>query len=369
MEASRLSADFSLVEGGLLFELQRSAHLVRVRHDIFRRALLLALLGWLPAVILAALTGGVGHGQLVPLHTRFLVSIPILLWAEGFVDSRVQAAVVSFVQRGIVAGDDLPRFHEVVARAARLRDSRWAVAVIAVVAVGLSVMADLTGHAHRVGAADWWIGYVSLPLFRLVLLAWVWRWSVWVLLLAGTARLDLRLVPTHPDLAGGLGFLEQAAVSFLVVLVGVGAALSGDLTLSMTAEHANLTALVQPSVGFGVIVVTMVLGPLLLFARKLVRAKRRGQLEYGALAYHHNRLFGEKWRGQPVDNPLGAPEISSLADIGASYSFVDRMRPLPVGRLSRIEILVVCAAPALPAILQKVPLSEMVTRVLKGLLM
>jgi hypothetical protein len=42
---------------------------------------------------------------------------------------------------------------------------------------------------------------------------------------------------------------------------------------------------------------------------------------------------------------------------------------LPVGRRSLIGLLVVCAAPALPAMLTRVSLPEILTRAVKALLM
>lgn len=206
-----------------------------------------------------------------------------------------------------------------------------------------------------------------------MLLLWIWRWIVWAILLARISRLDLRLVPTHPDLVGGIGFLEQAALSFLSVPVAAGAVMAGGLVLNMTSKRAALSSLLEPVVGFAVIVGTMVVGPLLLFTRKLTAAKRRGQLEYGALATRHNREFGQRWIGKgavgAADDPVGDPGISSLADLGTSYSFVDRMRGLPFGRQSLITAVAVCALPVLPSVFARIPIDEMVKQVVKGVML
>ena len=52
-----------------------------------------------------------------------------------------------------------------------------------------------------------WYGYVSLPLFQFLLIRWYFRLFIWTRFLWQVSRLDLRLVPTHPDRVGGLGFL------------------------------------------------------------------------------------------------------------------------------------------------------------------
>ena len=191
---------------------------------------------------------------------------------------------------------------------------------------------------------------------------WVWRWAVWAILMARTSRLDLALEPAHPDLAGGLGFLEQAAISFLCLQVATGAVVAGRLAM-------NRLPLRQEIVGFTIITVAMVLGPLALFSRKLFRAKRSGELTYGELASRHNRLFGQRWFGEKSLEPLGDPSFSSLADLSTSYSSICRMRPLPIGRLSLALLLAVCLAPAVPALLVGVPLNDMLVRVVKTVLL
>jgi hypothetical protein len=364
---------FSLIDGDPLFELQRAAHLVGGRHPVLPRALTLALIGYLPPLVLA-FAFGAPRGALVPLHTRFLIAIPIMLWAEGFVDSRVRGAVASFTARGLIKRSELPRFQTIVADAERLHKSiRMAVAIVAI-AFGISSLEGLVGLAPHMTAErmapanaqktaiEWWVAFLSLPLFRIVLLQWVWRWAVWAFLMARTSRLDLELEPAHPDQAGGLGFLEQAAISFLGLQVATGSVIAGRLA-------AKLLPVRQEIAGFTIITLAMVLGPLALFSRKLFRAKRRGQLTYGELASRHNRLFGQRWFGGNGAQPLGDPSFSSLADLNSGYGAISRMRPVPIGRLSLLLVLIVCFAPAVPALLAGVPLNEMLVRVVKTVLL
>jgi hypothetical protein len=368
---------FSLVEGDPLFELQRALRLAGGPHPVLRRALTLALIGYVPPLILAAVFGA-PRGALVPLHTRFLIAIPILLWAEGFVDSRVRGAVASFTARGLVKPADVPRFQSIVAGAERLHHSvRIAIAIVAI-AFGISSLGSLVGLMPHLApgptpqanlpttaqatAIVWWVAFLSLPLFRIVLLQWVWRWAVWALLMARTSLLDLELEPAHPDLAGGLGFLEQAAISFLSLQVATGTVIAGRLATKLLPVRQEIA-------GFTVITLAMVLGPLALFSRKLIRAKRRGELRYGELASRQNRLFGQRWFGANGPAPLDDSSFSALADLSSSYGSIGRMRPLPLGRLSLLLVLVVCLAPAVPALLAGVPLNEMLVRVVKTVLL
>ncbi len=359
---------FSLLDGDPLFELQRAVRLAGGRHDVLPRALALCAVGWLPPVLLAAIAGR-PHAPLFPLDTRFLIAIPLLLWAESFVDVRVRAAVAHFTARGIVTTADVPRFEAIVAEAQRLHRSVRATAVIVLLAFGLSAAGGLYGRASHLAVVDGWTAYLSLPLFRVVFLQWLWRWALWALLLVRTSRLGLRLEPTHPDLAGGLGFLEQATTAFLCLQLAVGAVLGGRLMLDLSHGLSDLREAKMEVAAFSLITIAMTLGPLACFFRKLLLCKQGGQLDYGQLASRHNRLFADRWLGGASGEPLGDPSISSLADLGTSYGSIDRMRPLPVGRHSLIAILVVCAAPALPALLGHVPLREALMRIVKGVLL
>ena len=93
------------------------------------------------------------------------------------------------------------------------------------------------------------------------------------------------------------------------------------------------------------------------------------QLSYGELASRHNRLFGRRWFGGKSPEPLGDPSFSSLADLTTGYGSISRMRPLPIGRLSLVLLLVVCLAPAVPALLAGVPLNDMLVQVVKTVLL
>jgi hypothetical protein len=359
---------FSLLDGDPLFELQRAARLAGGRHEVLPRALAFAAAGWLPPLLLTVLGGG-AHASLLPLHTRFLLAIPVLLWAETFVDVRARAAVTQFTERGIIAPADASHFQAIVSGANHLHRSPRATVTIVLLAFGLSAAQRFFSHTSHLPVVDGWITYLSFPLFRIVLFQWLWRWGLWTMLLVQTSRLALRLEPTHPDLTGGLGFLEQATMAFLSLQVAAGAVLGGRLLMDLGRSDSGVGTVKQEVLAFGLVTIAMTLGPLASFSRKLLLCKQRGQLDYGQLASRHNRLFADRWLGGGGGEPLGDPSISSLADLGTSYGSIDRMRPLPVGRQSLIAMLAVCLVPALPAVLGHVPLQEALKRIVKTVLL
>lgn len=78
------------------------------------------------------------------------------------------------------------------------------------------------GAELRLSMAGYWLAYVSLPLYQFLLLRWLFRILVWPRFLWQVSRLNLHLVPTHPDRAGGLGFLAQSAAAFMPLLLSQG---------------------------------------------------------------------------------------------------------------------------------------------------
>jgi len=60
-----------------------------------------------------------------------------------------------------------------------------------------------------------------------LMVRWFFRLSIWTRFLWQVSRINLSLVPTHPDRVGGLGFLAGTANAFIPLAVALGAALSG----------------------------------------------------------------------------------------------------------------------------------------------
>ena len=80
------------------------------------------------------------------------------------------------------------------------------------------VWASESGEATaRAGFGAFWFLYVTRPIYFALLLGWVWRVVLLFVLLARIARVDLSLVPSHPDGASGLAFLEGLPSAFSLV--------------------------------------------------------------------------------------------------------------------------------------------------------
>lgn len=187
------------------------------------------------------------------------------------------------------------------------------------------------------------------------------------------SRLDLQLIPTHPDLAGGLGPAggAQSYRGFGILSFAASAILAGNFAEQMLFARMPLQQLMLPVVGLALINVLVFLGPLGFFGPRLFALKRRGLREYGGFAVGYTRSFDSKWiqSSLPRDEPLlGTPDLQSLADLDNSFAVIERMRLVPFGRSHVTLILAATLAPMLPLLLLVFPLEQLVANSVKFLL-
>ena len=111
---------------------------------------------------------------------------------------------------------------------------------------------------------------------------------------------------------------------------------------------------------FTLAAVVLALGPLVVFARHLVRCRIMGGLEYDGLATQYTRLFHARWiEGGERSDLLGSADIQTLADLESSCEVVHHMRPVPFAPRSAILIAVAALAPMIPVALLRVPVVEL----------
>jgi hypothetical protein len=380
--------DFSLVLGGPLFQLLRRAHLSGDALELMRqRILVISLLAWLPLLALSALEGqALGGRAAVPflldvdVHVRFLVTLPLLIVAELVVHQRMRFVVPQFLERNLIPESALPRFDAAIASAFRLRNSVLAeilliafVYIVGVLLLWRHYMALATATWYAVPTAEGlklsltgvWYAYVSLPIFQFLLVRWYYRMFIWMRFLWQVSRIELSLVPTHPDRVGGLGFLANTVFAFMPLAVAHGALLAG-----LIANRIFYVGAALPDFKVEIAVLTgfllcVVLGPLLVFAPQLAQAKRTGNREYGALAERYVREFDTKWLrgGASADEPLvGSGDIQSLADLANSFEVVRTMQIAPITRDALVRLVAATLAPVVPLALTMMPFEELLKK-------
>jgi hypothetical protein len=385
--------DFSLFLGGPLFQLLRRTHISGDALELVRRrTIVISLLAWLPLLVFSALEGrAVGTGVSIPflrdvdVHVRFLVALPLLVVAELVVHRRMRFVLTQFLERDLIPANARAQFDAAIASAYRLRNSRTAelLLIAFVYAVGVSLVwrrytalagatwyATPTEDGTTLSLSGLWYGYVSLPVFQFLLLRWFFRVFVWARFLWQVSRIDLRLVPTHPDRVGGLGFLSNTAYAFVPLAAAYGAMLAAMIANRILYLDAGL---LDFKVEAGVVLaflLCLVFGPLLVFTPRLAEVKRRGLREYGTLAARYVRDFDSKWLrgGAPGEERLvGTADIQSLADLANSFELVKTMRLMPISRQAVVQLAAAMLAPIAPLLLTMMSLEDLL-KTLFGLL-
>lgn len=381
----RDAQNFSLVLGGPLYQLLRRAHLSDDALMMVRqRIIVISLFAWLPLLALTALEGNLlGTAVAVPflmdveVHIRFLLAMPLLIVAELVVHLRMRPLVKSFLDRNLIPEEAMARFDTAITSAFRLRNSVLAEVLLIALVYGVGVLvvwrqytaldtatwyASPSPDGSVLSLAGMWFGYVSLPLFQFLLIRWYFRLFIWVRFLWQVSRIELKLVPTHPDRVGGLGFLANTVYAFAVLALAHGVLLAGQLANRIFFLGA---ALPQYKAEIALLVAWLlfvVFGPLLVFAPQLAQAKRVGLREYGTLAQRYVREFDTKWLrgGASADEPLvGSGDIQSLADLGNSFEVVRSMRIAPITRDAILQLAAAVLVPIVPLALTMMPLEEL----------
>lgn len=371
---------FSLL-GGPLYRLGCRLGLVRRRTNTVRLGLVLGLAPWLVLLVLAVVEGLISEFfdiRVIGAHVRLLMLIPLLFVCESALDPRMASFVDRTLRSRTVATGALPALESEIARMARWKDSWLAEAICLVAALLLQALAEQTSamgvtmshdpaHAIASGslAATWW--NVCLIFARFLVLRLLYRLALWSFFLWRVSRLELNLLPHHPDGAGGLGGLESVHRQFVPLIV----AFAGVVSASLAEEIASGT------MAFGqiylvialvlAIVIVLFLAPLLVFVPPLMAARIRGSTDFRGFAARYAQEFEHKWLGSSTPNePLvGTPDLQSLADLANSADRVQRMRIFPVSRRILNSYALSVALPFLPLLLFQYPLEELAAMVLR----
>jgi hypothetical protein len=386
--------DFSLVYGGPLNRVLIRTRLIKPDSpQIVKRVVFAVVITWVPLLILSVIQGlAYGSQVRVPFlydiaaHVRFLLALPLLIIAEGVIDPRTKAIGMQFINSNIIHEEEVPEFKSAVKEVIRMRNSALAeftlLGAVIFFAVTGSLKLELTSNistwqvlmsesGEGYSLAGWWNHYVSKLILQFMILRWLWRFIVWSRFLWNMSRLNLRLIPTHPDMAGGIGFLGGGQEKFGLIAFAFSAVLSAVLADQILFEGVQLKSFQTTITGYVVLILAFFLSPLFVFSPTLFKVKRKGLLEYGALATGYTQSFDKKWvRGNaPEDEALlGSSDIQSLADLGNSFEIIRKMRLVPFGLMTIRSLAVATVIPFLPLLLTVIPAEEIVMKIIRFLL-
>jgi hypothetical protein len=386
-ESSDTWADVSLVEGGPLHRLGRRSGLPAGALGLSELGIVLGALAWIPLPILAALDGHLTGGVAVPFtqalgtHIRLLALIPLYFLAEAGFDLRARQAMRLLVDSHVVPAAQQPALAAALHRARRwsqgpAAESALVVAVVILAWQGLRASLPPEVSTWRQGAdgawtlAGMWYAFAAVPLFQFLTLRWGLHLLAWSAVLWRLRGLDLALMPTHPDRAGGLGSLGVVHVALTPLAFGYSSLFVAGVAERVLFAGADVRGQGLALVAMVTAISALFVAPLLLFVPGLLGTKQRGLLEYGALGARYARRFDAKWvHGAEPDGPLlGSADIQSLADMAGAFDVIREMRIVPIAQNQILLIAAAALLPALPLVFFLIPLDELITRALRTIL-
>jgi hypothetical protein len=293
--------------------------------------------------------------------------------------------VAQFTQCELIAAEDRRSFEDIILWAMRLRNSITIEILLLVVASAVSYWvwrsqaslgvaswyAAITTDAISLTWAGYWYVFVSMSIFRFILLRWYFRIFIWYLFLFRVSRLRLQLVALHPDRAGGLEFLSSSVYAMSPVLIAQSVSLAGliaDQIFYAGATLADFKILIGSVVAF---LIRLMLLPLGFFTPQMAAARRAALREYGAFAARYDREFRQKWRSvsQTRDKELlGSADIQSLADLAGGYEVAHEMKLQPFGGYVVVRLMILIALPLLPLVLTMFSFEVILQQVLRLLI-
>jgi hypothetical protein len=379
--------ELSLMEGGPGDALMKRLRLIRPELGAAsgRTAIILAIGTWLPLLVFSLIEGLALSGARIPFlydisaYARFLVAVPILVLAELPIGRRLRMVTKHFLDAGLVPPAERKQFANSVIDTVRFHDSR--LAELSLVALAYITTYIALSKTSLQGGSTWFLpsptagfslagyhyAFVGLPITQFLMLRWAYRMVVWTRFLWQVSNLDLLLTPTHPDGAGGLGFLGKGSVAFGAIVFALSSVVSGAIASRILFGGATLEEFELIYAALIVIVLVVFAGPLLVFAPGLFRLKLDGLFRYGTLASEYTQAFDTKWASaiNSAEEPLlGTGDIQSLADLGNSYELIRKMRIVPIELIDFVGIALPGVIPALPLAATVMPVGE----ILKGVL-
>ncbi len=378
--------DVSLIRGGPFYRFQEATRLVGPdKWNLGRRLVLAIIICWVVPLFMAALSGPshvIGLLESYPVAARMLIAVPVLLASLLIMEARFRAVLAHIYKARLLDAKDLPRMDEILATLVRIRDSFVPeLAMLLLIAVHTAIayktqIPDIPALSYRIGgevhitAAGWYGAVVSATLFQFLLLLNLWKWLIWTYFAFRLSRLNLNLIPTHPDRNGGLGFLGMTPMAFAPVSFAAAVVIGAVWRNRILQGTAHLVTFKLPAIALVLIVAIIAFGPLAFFVPRLAVLRRRGILEYSVIGQIQSTEFHEKWvltRGANEAELIDAPEVSTLCDLGSAFDRIETLNPFPTDKAALIGMALSVVIPAIPTVLAEIPLAVVLKELFSAL--
>jgi hypothetical protein len=355
-----------------------------------RRMVVAATVALGPLVVLAAAQGVLlgptpKESLLCDFGTigRYLIALPVLLVAEWSYLPRLSQIVRYMPDSGIIGPEEQPRYAALVVTARKLITSRVVALVLVVLAYAMTLgvgllayppsestwVAPITAAGHHISAAGWWRLLVSQPLFLIVTGTLVWRIVVWTVFLRKLSRFNLRLLASHPDRRGGLGFIPASVRAFPPLGVAIGTIAASTVAGLVRFEGHPVVEVQYAAIAAVATAVALLAVPLLVFGPVLFELRSNGIYKYSHLMHDVGQSFETRWLppARPKADPVGSPDFSSMIDLSTVVANVYAITPMMVDLPSLTPLVISTLVPFIPVLFIILPAQQIVDAVAKFL--
>jgi hypothetical protein len=358
-------------------------------------ALAVVCVAWVPLAILTAIDGTFIGGADTPFikdysrQGRLLLGVPLLIIIHNLVYGKLPL-VLQYVAEVLM----WPREREIfikgaLQKAKRSGNALWlqAFLMVLVVVVAISPLGGARFFDTHDEVNSWiftkqsgivttspagkWMQYVSIPVFQFLYIRWLWRYLMWVVLMFRISRIPLRLRPTSPDGAGGLGILMLAQRNFHFFFLVSGVVLASNMVTGYARGYLSFDALKVEIFGFLLLSLILIFFPLFFFMRQLVMTKYLGLLRMGRGGENITSSFEDQWvqdvsgKGARTDEPMNPSvqmDYTSIYRNLMSFSIV----PIRIGDI--VLIALVLFTPYVPLFFMHFSVGELLEKIIGVLL-
>jgi hypothetical protein len=304
----------------------------------------------------------------IAAYVIFFIGTPLYIIAEAIISASTRGAAMRFATHGVLDPEDAAQLDEAHLKLEWARKLQlpeilcffWG-CVFSYYAINTERFDDIqTWHAlgtpgdQTFTAAGLWSMCVALPVANYLWLRWVWKIMMWCWYLFRVSRFHLKLVASHPDRTGGIGFLSEVQSRFGLIILAYGISNVAAVTAyKITIEGASISLLPiwAGIAGFVVGAPLLFLVPLFFFTKQLHRCKKRAVQKYEERAMERAAYFEEKWLNSMNSGDyqnMGGSELSGLKNLNDIFDRVQHMRVVPFDLRSIGELFASAVGPIIP---------------------
>ncbi|MBY3075206.1 hypothetical protein HFO71_33520 [Rhizobium laguerreae] len=337
------------------------------------RAFVFAGLCWTIPVLLLLATRG-GHGAGLFLHdwgawAKFLIAPVLLTLAEKPIGFALDECVSMLFRIPLVSSQSMPDAR----KALRDAGARTAAGFPELVCLGLALAATIFNASTFLGgsAPPWAVGDGSISMtgfwclavgntvYWFLLIRLVWKHVIWCLFLSSVARCHLRLVVTHPDGHGGLGFLSYYPAGYGLFTLAVSSVFAAGVGHVMQRQTVTPGFFAAVCVAWLIVVIIYYCVPLLGAALQVLSLKRKAVLHSLTKVTDFERSSERAILGENALPDEAEPEARELHDVKPIYLASMKTSALLINKGNVLPVLVPALLPMLVVGASYLPYSQL----------